>query len=217
MISKFSLVLLLIFTLAILSTSGANQDDEYTKEWKFRVLLDDKDIGHHHFKLTEAGSERIVESQASFDARVFLFLNFRYQHSNTEIWRDECLVEIESETSTNGKQVALRGLKYPDGFLVKTNEEEKRLPACVKTFAYWDKELLEEGRLMNQQTGRYQEIDIRPMDTEQVTVQGKPLQAKRYRLTGEKVELDVWYSMNGEWLQLESKVRGGRTLRYQLT
>jgi hypothetical protein len=207
----------LLVMMAALSITITAQSPESTKEWKFRVLLDDRDIGHHHFTLTDTGSEQRLESEALFDARIFLLLHFRYQHSNTEVWRDDCLAEITSQTTTNGKAISLRGIRDADAFVVTTNDQQQRLPACVRSFAYWDKQLLEEGRLMNPQTGRYHDINIEAMDSEPLTVRGKQLSARRYRLSGEKVELDVWYSASGEWLQLESKVRGGRTLRYQLT
>lgn len=209
--------LLLLATLAILAGSIAAQAQEPTKEWKFRVLLDEKDIGHHHFTITDTGSETTIESEANFDARIFLVFHFRYEHSNTEVWKNDCLTEITSQTTTNGKEVSLQGAREEDAFIVMTNDQEQRLPSCVKSFAYWDKRLLQDGRLMNPQTGQYQEINIEAIDSEPLNIRGEQRPALRYRLTGEKVDLDVWYSTSGEWLQLESKVRGGRILRYQLT
>ena len=50
-------------------------------------------------------------------------------------------------------------------------------------------------------------LDVRGLDTP----------AKRYRLSGEDLQIDVWYSLDDEWLALESPAKGGRTLRYVLT
>ncbi len=52
-----------------------------------------------------------------------------------------------------------------------------------------------------------------------VDVRGTPQTARRWRITAASPELapiDLWYSPQGEWLALESKVRGGRTLQYRI-
>ena len=200
-----------------LSINAVASTEDRVKEWNFRVLLDGREIGHHNFTLFDTGMERRIESEANFDARVLLLFRFQYQHSNAEIWRDDCLVEINSETNTNGKTISLQGYRDEDAFVVATDEEKRRLPQCVKSFAYWNAEILNEARLINQQTGRYQEVNIAPQGRETVTIRGVEVAAQRYRLTGEKIDLDIWYSESGEWLQLESKVKGGRTISYQLT
>jgi hypothetical protein len=51
---------------------------------------------------------------------------------------------------------------------------------------------------------------------ETISVRGTPLPAKRYRITGPKNPIDLWYSATDEWLALESTVAGGRRLRYTL-
>jgi len=212
---------ILLFCLTLLaltfSFNAAASTQDSVKEWKFRVLLDGKDIGHHHFTLTDEGMERRIESEANFDARIFMLFRFQYQHSTAELWRGDCLVQINSETNTNGKTVSMQGYQDDDAFVVATDQEEQRLPECVKSFAYWNAQILKEARLINQQTGRYQEIDIAPLASESLMIRGENVSAQRYRLTGEKIDLNIWYSDTGEWLQLESKVKGGRTIRYQLT
>lgn len=210
------LSLLALVALGV-SLSAAASTEDSVKEWKFRVLLDGKDIGHHDFTVVDTGLERRIESEAHFDARIFLLFHFQYRHSNAEVWRDDCLVAMTSETNTNGKTISLKGYRDTDAFIVATDQEEQRLPECVKSFAYWNSKILEEARLVNQQTGRYQEISISSVDSEFLTIRGESVLAKRYRLTGEKIDLNIWYSEAGDWLQLESKVKGGRTIRYELT
>ena len=39
----------------------------------------------------------------------------------------------------------------------------------------------------------------------------------RYKLTAKNRELDIGYSSDNRWLALESTVKGGRKLRYELT
>ena len=54
------------------------------------------------------------------------------------------------------------------------------------------------------------------MGEEKITVRGAPVQAKRYRITGPKNPIDLWYSADNNWLALQSTLEGGRRLRYLL-
>jgi hypothetical protein len=40
--------------------------------------------------------------------------------------------------------------------------------------------------------------------------------AQRYHLHGPEMEIDLWYSAQGDWLALESLTRKGRRVRYVL-
>ena len=49
-------------------------------------------------------------------------------------------------------------------------------------------------------------------------VRGEDTVARRYRLLAKNMELDIWYSEDrSRWLALQSTVKGGRKLRYELT
>jgi len=49
-----------------------------------------------------------------------------------------------------------------------------------------------------------------------LTVRGEPVAAYRYRLSGEDLKIDLWYSPDNHWLALESTLEGGRKLRYRM-
>ena len=92
------------------------------------------------------------------------------------------------------------------------------MAGCVKTFAYWNPDILDEPELLNSQTGELLQVDIEPVANETVTVRGEQVPARRYRLLAKNMELDIWYSQDqGRWLALESTVKGGRKLRYELS
>lgn len=187
------------------------------REWNFRVLLDDKDIGFHRFRLEEDGTSRVLESNARFDVR-FLFINaYKYRHLNREIWNDACLEQIESDTKTNGKSTAITGKQVDGRFVIDDGAGTAELPECVMSFAYWDPRILEQARLLNAQTGELVDVTVETEEEVTLDVRGAKTPAKRYRLVGDGVQIDVWYSLNDEWLALESPAKGGRTLRYVLT
>jgi hypothetical protein len=84
------------------------------------------------------------------------------------------------------------------------------------SFAYWNPEILRQTRLLNSQTGQYEAVTIAAMGEEKITVRGAAVQAKRYRITGPKNPIDLWYSADNSWLALQSTLDGGRRLRYLL-
>jgi hypothetical protein len=184
--------------------------------WRFRVYLDDREIGYHNFYLQQSGDTRVLHSEANFEYRLMFVKLFHYEHENRETWNGDCLRSIESRTDANGEPYRVDGRLEPGAFRVDGSAGEADLPECVMSFAYWNPAFLEQGQLLNTQNGEYLEVDISPPVAEPLTVRGEPQASFRYRLEAGDLRLDLWYSADHEWLALESEVRGGRKLRYEL-
>lgn len=206
-------ILMLLFTSAPHSVGAGGDSD--AKEWNFRVYLGDSAIGEHFYRLTEQDGRKTLVTEADFKVRFLFITAYRYQHSNTETWQDDCLEQIESRTDANGRILNVRGLRGPQGFRID-QPEAQALPGCVKSFAYWDHDILEEDALLNPQTGELTPVDVRLVAEETLKVRGREVPARKYRLLTRDLALDVWYSDASEWLALESTTKDGRTLRYEL-
>lgn len=208
---KGFVLILAVFLLIPVTYADSHQ------EWNFRVLLDGNEIGYHNFHLHEAGDAQQVTTEAEFRVK-FLFLTaFRYEHINQETWRDNCLQAINSRTDANGRKFEVRGARSAAGLAVLSNEDSRELVGCIKTFAYWNADILQEPELLNSQTGELLPVDVKLVARETLTVRGKDTPAQRYRLVAKNMMLDLWYSDDQRWLALESTVKGGRKLRYELT
>lgn len=186
------------------------------KKWEFTVYLDDTAIGHHHFVLNERGTERELSSDARFNVKLLFVNAYRYVHGASERWRDNCLVSLSSRTDDNGKQLNVNAEQQGGRVTVTTARGEETMPGCVMTFAYWNPQILRQARLLNPQTGQYEAVRISAMDEETITVRGVPVKARRYRISGPKNPIDLWYGPDYAWLALQSPLDSGRTLRYQL-
>ena len=46
-------------------------------------------------------------------------------------------------------------------------------------------------------------------------VQGRTVEAERYRLRANSLDITLWYTPDGRWIGLESDTGKGRTLRYE--
>ena len=203
-------VLMLLTGPAVSATSGQ-------QEFRFRVLLDDDEIGTHHFRVRREAGEEIVEIDAEFKVKFIGITVYSYVHANRELWRDGCLQRIESSTDDNGDAFKVDGRDEGERFQLSTQDGERELAAgCVMSFAYWNPAFLKQDRLINTQDGEYLDVEVSPPVLEQREVRGEMQPSWRYSLEAGPLKLDLWYSTNDEWLALESEAQGGRTLRYEL-
>jgi hypothetical protein len=88
------------------------------------------------------------------------------------------------------------------------------LGECVWTFAYWDASFLDRAELLNPQTGAHEPVRATLVGTEPMLANGSPIEARRYLLEGEGFRIDLWYSLEGEWLGLQSRTGNGGLLRF---
>lgn len=194
---------------------GGNAAGHSDAEWRFRVLLDEREIGEHHFYLEREDDVSRLVSEANFEVRLLFVKLFEYEHRNEEVWQGNCLASIDSETDDNGRPFRVRGQRQGDRFVVLGTEGGAELPPCVMSFAYWNPEFLEQERLLNSQNGEYVPVEVAELEPGSVRHDGILLTARRYRLRAGDLELLLWYSEQDEWLALETEAPGGRRLRYE--
>jgi len=184
------------------------------QEWRFRVYLDDKPIGYHHFTISQAGELVQMTTQARFDVEFLKISLFKYRHDNIERWSSQCLNSIASTTNENGTLFRVDGNVTDSGFRLSSNTGDTTLAPCISTFAYWDKSFLQHDRLLNSQTGEYLEVDVAELGKQSLMIGDTSVAVNRYRLTADKIDIEVWYSGNEQWLGLQSTTDKGRLIRY---
>ena len=203
-----------LLVTALTQTASALESD--SREWRFRVLLDDAEIGYHTFRMSEDDGQQVVDSEASFRVRVLFIPAYRYDHVNQERWNEDCLVGINAETRVNGDSLTVQGLYREDSLVLRDETGDRELDGCVMSFAYWNPAFLHQSRLLNSQTGDYENVDIHSVGDEFINIRGRDIMATRYSLNADSLSMDLWYSADREWLGLESVTSSGRKLRYQL-
>jgi hypothetical protein len=199
---------MLLCLLPLAAHPNASQD------WNFKVYLDDTPIGYHNFSIEQAEGVKTMSTLAQLDVTFLKIPLFRYRHENTETWSNQCLESITSITDQNGDEFRVQGSVTQTGFQVSANDQEKTLPPCISTFAYWDKSFLRHTRLLNSQTGEYLEVEVEDLGERSIAVNDATVSASHYRLTAEDLDIELWYASDGQWLGLESTTGKGRRLRY---
>lgn len=187
--------------------------------WDFEVRLDGKPIGSHRFTLEQQGEERTLKSLADFSVKFLGFVAYRYHHEDSERWRGECLVQMNANTLDDGKPSRVQARSETAGLEIEVNGKNSAPTAgCLMSFAYWNPALrtLAPTRLLNSQNGRIETVQITRLADSQIEVRGAQQTAQRWRITGVDSPIELWYSPQGDWLALDSQVRGGRVLQYRL-
>lgn len=204
----------LIFVLICLTANTGALAAE--QEWRFRVFLDDKEIGTHDYVIRQRDDQVQVRSEASFEYRLLFVKLYEYQHENTETWSGNCLTAIDSRTDANGEPFVVSGELVDDRLVLNGSDGTSELKGCNWSFAYWDHSFLAQDQLINAQNGEVLDIEVSEPEIEEIEVRGALETARRYRLSAGEMKIELWYSQNGEWLGLETEARGGRKLRYVL-
>ncbi len=203
-----------VVLLALLAVPGA---ELLANEWSFEVYLDDRKVGTHVFEVVDSANRRQVQSTAEFNVKFLFFNAYRYRHTATEQWDENCLRQLDARTRVNGEPTAVSGESVAAGFVVEKSDSTDLLPECVMTFAYWNPEFLKQERLLNPQTGEYLDVSVELVGADTLDVRGKAVNARHYRVTAKDIDLSVWYANDDEWVALQSVAKSGHIIRYELS
>jgi hypothetical protein len=209
-------VVMSVSLLAVLLMTGLSFEAQANtdREWQFRVFLDDREIGYHRVRLTPEEDGRRVNVEANFKVKVLFITAYRYKHQTEEFWKGSCLANIDSRTDDNGKDLYIQSQSGTDEFIVETHDGPQALEGCIRSFAYWDPELLKASRLLNTQTGEYQAVEVVELGESPLEIEGELVEALQYRLLIEDRSIDLWYTPEMDWLALQSVTDGGYRIRY---
>lgn len=188
----------------------------HAREWSFNAYLDKSKIGEHIFSLSENGPQRQLISKANFDVKILFINAYHYEHTAIEKWAGDCLTTIDAKTIENKENTLIKGALTNSSFAVDMPKGHLTLPECPMTFAYWNPKMLNQRKLLNPQTGEWLDVNIKPLGNEQIEVRGEPRMAEKYRLEAPKMKIDLWYSPEKEWLELQSTTPEGYLITYKL-
>ena len=213
-LSKIVFIFVAAFVLSQVSIANAIASKDTENSWSFMVWLDDTPIGYHRVSINTEENRKTVHTQANFDVRFLFVPVYSYSHETRELWENGCLVNINSSTDDNGKDYFISSIQKQRRLALETQDGMSSLDGCVRTFAYWDVELLQSERLLNTQTGEYQQVSVTDLGTGTLTVDEEQIEARHFRLVSEGMTIDLWYTSEMRWLALESVTESGAKLRY---
>ncbi len=209
----YSIIVFLLLGLYLLPSSASAAVESKSV---FRVSLDDKPIGTHRLEIMRKGDFWQVRTNASLNVKLMFFTVYQYQHDNTETWDGNCLQSIDATTDDNGDFYLLKGDRESNKLLLKTENENFSLNGCIRSFAYWNPELIKSNRLLNAQTGEYTHVYFEELGLEMLSIGDNQVLTRRVRLVSGEDIIDLWYNNDNRWVALQSRTRTGSTIRYEL-
>ncbi len=204
--SFFSSLLLALFLVAMPATA-AQASDPIPEDIEFEVYRGGDSIGHHRVAFRREGEDLHVEIDIELEVKLAFLTLFSYSHRNHEVWNGGQLKSLESRTDDNGTIHQVTGSRMAAGFLVQNGKKEFVAPAGILPTSYWNPATVDQKVLLDTQSGRLVEVDIRPLGREPLPIDGASLPVQKYAVTGD-LTMDLWYSALGEWSKIAFSARG---------
>jgi len=188
----------------------------FAKDWNFDVLMDDKLIGEHTFQLKEESKFNQLTSHAEFKVTLLSIPVYKYKHISQELWNKDCLYTVESSTQDGGDDYKVLGKTEANTFKLIEPTKEAFLADCPMTFSYWNPLMLKQKKLLNVQTGEYTEVSIKYLGKKAVKVKNENIEADSYQILAPKINIQLWYKENKEWVRLDSITPDNHHIVYML-
>jgi Family of unknown function (DUF6134) len=189
----------------------------HAKEWVFDVYLDKNKIGTHTFTL----NDNTLVSKAKFNVKVLFIEAYKYDHSAKEQWQGDCLTSLDAHTVENKVITDVKGDSSGGAFQLIPARASQKFPNCMMTFAYWNPKILEQKQLLNPQNAEYLNTTVEKQANETMMVKGKSTETTHYKLKGalegkNKLNIELWYNQNNDWVALKSVTPEGYNIIYKL-
>jgi len=190
----------------------------YAEQINFQVQLNDKDIGFHEFNV----QNDTISNKAQFDVKLWFIPAYKYRHTATEVYKDNCLVQLESETQDGADFFELSSLADSAFFKIKVNDKDYNHPACSQTFRYWDIQFTEQSLAINPQDGEIFKLSFSKDVDEEVKTKTNTFLANKYTLRAindqdEKFHIELWYEQTSKrWIKLKSYLKDDNVITYIL-
>ena len=180
----------------------------------FTVTRNGTPIGSHVYTFDRHGSRTDVEIRTNIDFRLLSLPVYRFKHESHEVWDGDRLVRLVSNTDDNGEPVALDVRAEGQVLKVGAQDQAVDVDANAVPASLWNRDVVRRGRLLDTVNGDLMKTTATDLGDDTVTVGGKKIPARRFRLSGE-YNRDLWYDRrDGALLRVQFEARDGSEVEY---
>jgi hypothetical protein len=192
----------------------------HTEIREFNARIDNKPAGSYTMSIVEGKEGRaVMTAEASISVRMYLVKTYTYSYSGTETWKAGRLQELKSKANDDGKALGVVAWATVDGLMVWAGGKQRPTKGDAWTTTYWrlPDPALRNGliHLLDADTGKDLYGTMQLVDWQELNVAGQKQKCSHYRLTGEKLNVELWYDAS-ERLVREKLVEDGHTLVLEL-
>jgi len=167
------------------------------------------EVGRHVIEFSCAGDDLVVETNIEGEVKILIVPLFKRDGTYREVWRDDRLIAFDSHIVDNGEAYEVRARSDGDRTVINGRRGRIEAPPTIVPNHHWNHAVIGRTLLFDVQRGRLQEVEVTPAGTETITIAGRALEARKYRITGD-LERELWYDDAGNWLQARLEHNGAR-------
>ncbi|MFW5661627.1 MAG: DUF6134 family protein, partial [Oceanicaulis sp.] len=142
---------------------------------------------------------------------------FRYEHDNTERWRDGNLVSLTARTLKDGETYEVSASLEGDALVVDGMTEagesftESYSPSLLPS-SHWHGYPADVSAILNTEFGDRMDVTVSHIGETEIEGDGGMIAVDHYRLEG-SLTVELYYDGNGRWAGCEFDARG-QSVRY---
>jgi hypothetical protein len=182
----------------------------------FTVTRNGEPIGTQVYRIDRQGNRVVVDVHTKIDFRLLWIPIYRFRHESREIWDGDRLIRMISNTNDNGNPVTLD--VRADGRVLKVGSEDGHVEVDSKAVpaSLWNSLVVERHSLLDTVKGTIMETKATVLGAEVLTIGGRKIDAKRYRITGD-YSRDLWYdSRDGSLVRVLFEAADGSEVEFVL-
>lgn len=149
-------------------------------------------FGSHNVTFEENEGKLNIDIEISFDYKLAFLSLYRYRHRNREVWADDRLIEIKTETDDNGTAFEVVGRAQDDRLMIDGSGGKLNLAGDTAPTSYWNEATVERGKWLDTQNGKLVQSKVTAKGPEPILVNGKTVEANAYMLEGD-ITCTLWY------------------------
>lgn len=193
--------------VAVAAPAGAAADEART----FDVTVDGKPGGTYTISTATAADGTETTTVAAAVKVKTLVGNYTYELNSTEVWKNGRLVALSSKANDDGKRHTVVVVAAERGLKVTAGKESRLVGADVITSTGGRPPAADKVRnavVLDTEDGSETVARIEPLGACRVTVGGKVIDGKKFKLTGKDLAAEWWFDAAGKVIHQEMKWDG---------
>jgi len=172
-------------------------------------------IGTFTESIARSGDTTRIDSHVRVAVRILGIVVHREEGDNTEIFRGDRLVSLQSATTTNGTRIDVRGEAQGDHFVVTSPAGVVAAPADIPPSDPWVLKQIGGGTVVSVKTGRIIVTRVTGGEPAKVSLQGVTVATRHFMARGER-EQEIWLNDQDVPIMFRS-IESGTPIDFVLT
>ena len=212
MYRSFCLLILLLLAAPVHADAPLSAQ---TDKAEFVVKRNGNPIGTLKIDFKRDGNRLIATSIYSIKVKLLAIVLYRYDKRMVETYENGQLVAYETDIDDNGTEVQVRVTRQDDALKIIHPKGSLIAPLGLYPSTYWPPATVDQTQMIDSSEGVLMNFKMTALETEDLSIDGKTLRAKRYKMSGDALR-DLWYdAQSSAWLKMKLKSSDDSTIEIE--